>query len=131
MNVEMKEIENVMEAASRLGLVERVMDELFDAPSKHDYVKINENLREAILEEKEDLNSWMTTPLAPMRKRFDEATAHMSDWKGFICIEVDNVDVLDYAMAIEFFTGAEARVVWVKDNGKTVIHCDGYTAAGC
>ncbi len=127
MNVEMKEIENVLD---------QVIPSHFKSPI--DYVKVNENLREAILEEKEDLNSWMNTPLAPMRKRFDEATANMKDWKGFICIEVDSVDVLDYAMAIEFFTGAEARVVWIKsdpngnyENGKTVIHCDGYTASGC
>ena len=127
MNVEMKEIENVLD---------QVIPSHLRSPI--DYVKVNENLREAILEEKEDLNSWMNTPLAAMRKRFDEATAGMKDWKGFICIEVDSVDVLDYAMAIEFFTGAEARVVWIKsdpngnyENGKTVIHCDGYTAAGC
>ena len=124
MNVEMKEIENVLSELFSDLKSPRQLD-------YYDYVKVNENLREAILEEKEDLNSWMTTPLAPMRKRFDEATAHMSDWKGFISIEVDSVDVLDYAMAIEFFTGAEVRVVWIKENGKTVLHCDGYTAAGC
>jgi len=124
MNVEMKEIENVLSELFSDLKSPRQLD-------YYDYVKVNENLREAILEEKEDLNSWMNTPLAPMRKRFDEATAHMSDWKGFISIEVDSVDVLDYAMAIEFFTGAEVRVVWIKENGKTVLHCDGYTAAGC
>ena len=120
MNIEMKEIENVLD---------QVIPPHLRSPI--DYVMVNENLREAILEEKEDLNSWITTPLAPMRKRFDEATANMKDWKGFICIEVDSVDVLDYAMAIEFFTGAETRVVFIGSYGKTVIHCDGYTAAGC
>ena len=119
MNIEMKEIENVLD---------QVIPSHLRSPI--DYVKVNENLREAILEEKEDLNAWMTTPLAPMRKRFDEATANMKDWKAFICIEVDNADVLDYAMAIEFFTGAEARVVRIQDK-MSVIHCDGYTAAGC